>query len=152
MCSILFHIVPYCSIVFSLVPMFRTCYHFRVLLPLRFISALNASGWLISNHLTPEQIGMNALTSYYLILLWVMDSWERKGRDWWQCCLPKATVMNMLCLVCANGFNRVRTGATRFDLFLIVFKKQLDLFGVGGWCLEGFCWAYAGFIGVLLLL
>lgn len=40
---------------------------------LQFINALTTSGWHISTLLTAEQIAKNALTSYFLILLWIKE-------------------------------------------------------------------------------
>ena len=64
----------------------------------RFVSALNFSGWASSKQLTAQQVAENACASCYLILLVVKDAWDRKGGNWYQCCLPKATVVNMLSL------------------------------------------------------
>ncbi|CAE7891676.1 unnamed protein product, partial [Symbiodinium sp. KB8] len=47
-----------------------------------FVNALCFSAWHASHVLSVDEIAMNALAAYYLMLLLVKDAWESKGGRW----------------------------------------------------------------------
>ena len=65
----------------------------------RLINALCFSGWTGSTAFTVREMFTNAMTSYYLIIMATMHSWERHGKKCWEHFLPHVTTINLLKMV-----------------------------------------------------
>ena len=63
---------------------------------LRFLNALSFSGWTSSRRFSVRQIFENAMTSYYLIVICVMQAWHVHGPKCWKYFFPQATSRNLI--------------------------------------------------------